>query len=141
MRAGFSADLRELVGTLAGLPGLQGCDPTSLRRLAKLGRRVHLPAAWTVVHEYTPGDTCYLVIDGEAEVTRRRSHVATIGSGALFGEAGALEHHLRNATVTARTPLEVLAMPCQDLLALLDQEPDLAERLLADYRKRADAAG
>ena len=132
--------LQELVGTLEGLPSLIGCTPRSLHRLAKLGRHVRLPAHWTVVHERTPGDTCYLLLDGEAEVLRAGEQIAVIGPGALFGEAGALDRHLRNATVVALTPLDLLSMQCPDLLALLDREADLADRLLADYRRRRSPA-
>ena len=132
--------LQELVEVLEGLPPLVGCAPRSLRQLATLGRSVRLPAHWTVVHERTPGDTCYLVLDGEAEVLREGVRVTVVGPGALFGEAGALDRHLRNASVVALTPLGVLSVQCADLLALLDRDADLADRLLADYRRRSASA-
>ena len=133
-------ELRQLVDELAALPPLVGTDPTELRRLAEIGRHVRLPAHWTVVHEQTPGDTCYLVLSGEAEVRRDGEVVATLRRGALFGEAGVLDRHLRNASVVALTVLEVLSMQCADLFALLERHPDLGDRLLADYRRRAAAA-
>ena len=130
------ADVREVVEALDRLPELAGCAPAALRSLAEAGRHVRLPAHWTVVHERTPGDTCYLVLDGEAEVRRSGELVATIGPGALFGEASVLDRHLRNASVVAVTPLDVLSMPCSDLIDLLRRHPDLDARLLADYRRR-----
>ena len=44
--------------------------------------------------------------DGEAEVTRHGEHVANLGPGDFFGEMGLLEKTLRNATVTAKTPMK-----------------------------------
>ena len=140
MRA-MTAEVREIVDVLQRLPQLEGCEPAGLRRLAEVGRHVRLPAHWTVVHERTPGDTCYLVLDGEAEVRRDGALLATIGAGALFGEACVLDRHLRNASVVALTSLDVLAMPCTDLIDVLRRHADLDVRLLADYRRRTVPAG
>lgn len=135
------ADVREVAETLDRLPELKGCEPTALRHLAEVGRHVRLPAQWTVVHEQTPGDTCYLVLEGEAEVRRNGALVATIGAGALFGEASVLDRHLRNASVVATTPLDVLSMQCSELMDVLRRHPDLDSRLLDDYRRRTLTPG
>ncbi len=135
----MKAEVRELVARLAALPTLAGSTSSELARLAASGRVVHLPAHWAIVQEHTPGDTCYLLLEGDATVTHAKAVVAEIHPGALFGEAGAMEHHLRNATVTTNTPVLVLSMLCSDLFAALDREPALAARLLADYRRRATA--
>ena len=134
-------DLRAVVDALGELPALATCQPRALRRLAEIGRHVRLPAHWTVIHEQTPGDTCYLVLEGQAEVRRADETLAVIGPGALFGEASVLDRHLRNASVVALTPLDVLSMPCADLLRVLNTHPDLTDRLLADYRRRVGAGG
>jgi CRP/FNR family cyclic AMP-dependent transcriptional regulator len=137
----MKAEIREVVDALRRLPELESCGAAALRSLAEVGRHVRLPAHWTVVHERTPGDTCYLVLEGEAEVRRNGAPVATIGAGAMFGEASVLDRHLRNASVVAATPLDVLSLPCSELLDLLGRHPDLDTRLLADYRRRALATG
>lgn len=140
MRA-MTAEVRGVLDALQRLPQLEECEPAGLRRLAETGRHVRLPAHWTVIHERTPGDTCYLVLKGEAEVRRGGELLATIGAGALFGEACVLDRHLRNASVVAITPLDVLAMPCTELIDLLRRHADLDVRLLADYRRRSVPAG
>ncbi len=137
----MTPELRGVCAALGRLPELDGCEPGALRRLAEVGRHVLLPAHWTVVHEQTPGDTCYLVLAGQAEVRRNGALVATIGAGALFGEASVLDRHLRNASVVALTSLEVLSMQCSELIDLLRRHPDLDSRLLADYRRRALTPG
>ena len=134
-------EVREVLAALHRVPELQGCESTALRRLAEVGRHVRLPAHWTVVHESTPGDTCYLVLNGEAEVRCKGAPVATIGQGALFGEASVLDRHLRNASVVALTELDVLSMQCSELMDLVRRHPDLDARLLAGYRRRAVTPG
>ena len=56
------------------------------------------------------GDFSYefmVIEEGEAEVTRDGKHVNDLGSGDFFGEMGLLEKTLRNATVTAKTPMRL----------------------------------
>lgn len=57
----------------------------------------------------------YIVLAGSADVTRAREgasmHLATLGPGDVFGEISVLGRVPATATVTARTPLRVLALP------------------------------
>ena len=53
--------------------------------------------------------------EGEAEVTRGGEHVDDLGPGDFFGEMGLLEKTLRNATVTAKTPMRLVTLTGWDL--------------------------
>lgn len=133
------AERRELEQTLAALPPLSGCADKEIRHLAEAGRAVRLPAHWSLIAERTPGDTCYLLLEGEATVTSSGQQIATLTPGTLFGEVGLLDHRLRSATVTSTTPVRVLSLPYSSLEPLLTREPHLAEVLLADYHRRTTA--
>ncbi|HEX2126595.1 MAG TPA: cyclic nucleotide-binding domain-containing protein [Thermoleophilaceae bacterium] len=63
------------------------------------------------------GDFSYelMAIEGEAEVTRGGEHVADLGPGDFFGERGLLEKTLRNATVTAKSPMQLVTLTGWDL--------------------------
>ena len=131
------ADVADVVDALRDLPGLADCSATELRQLAGTGRAVRLPADWTVVQERTPGDCCYLVLDGLVEVTVAGERVAELGPGTVFGEVALLSARLRNASVTTRTPARLLVLAAAELQSLLSRQPHLADVLLADYRRRA----
>ena len=130
---------RETVAALAGLPTLSSCDEGELGRLADIGKVVTVPADWSLIQERTPGDCCYLILDGAAEVQNGTSVVASLGPGALVGEIGLLDSRLRTATVVTRSRTTLLSVAFPDMKKLLDDQPHLADALLADYHRRAAA--
>ena len=48
--------------------------------------------------------------DGTAEVTREGEHIADLGPGDVFGEAGMLDDDMRSATVTATSRLKLISL-------------------------------
>jgi len=68
-----------------------------------------------VVREGDAADRFFMIIKGQAEATRRGADGAQVvvnqlGPGDYFGEIGLLKNAPRNATVRAKTSLEVMAM-------------------------------
>src|SRR4029453_13668300 len=48
--------------------------------------------------------------DGTAEVTRGGEHLADLGPGDVFGEAGMLDDSMRSATVTATSEMRLISL-------------------------------
>ena len=48
--------------------------------------------------------------DGTAEVTRDGDHIADLGPGDVFGEAGMLDDSMRSATVTATSRMRLISL-------------------------------
>lgn len=67
-----------------------------------------VPARWAPISEGTAPDKVYLILDGEATVQRQSQTIARLGAGDLMGETALATNRLRNATVVAETPLQVL---------------------------------
>ena len=80
-----------------------------------------------------------LVEEGTAEVTRGGEHVADLGMGDFFGEMGLLEKSLRNATVTAKTPMRLLTLTGWDLRRVERTAPEAIERVRAVLEERRAA--
>ena len=78
--------------------------------------------------------------EGEAEVTRGGEHVADLGPGDFFGEMGLLERTLRNATVTAKTPVRLVTLTGWDLKRVERSAPEAMERIrsVLEERRQAD---
>ena len=97
------------------------------RRFAQL-KRLSVLADEAIVWEGEPGEECYLLRRGRAEVGSSRERgggersLATVGPTSLLGEAALLTDEPRNATV--RT-LE----PC-DLLEAIGEDRPTRERML-----------
>ena len=90
------------------------------------------------------GDFSYefmAIEEGEAEVTRGGEHVADLGPGDFFGEMGLLEKTLRNATVTAKTPMRLVTLTGWDLQARgADRARRRIERVRAVLEERRPAS-
>ncbi len=72
--------------------------------------RLDVPAGHVVIHQGEPGDRFYVVAEGRAEVVRDGVAIAVRGPGDHFGEIALLRDVPRTATITALTPLRLIAI-------------------------------
>jgi cAMP-dependent protein kinase regulator len=111
-----------------------------LAEIAPFATEVSVEEGRELVRE---GDFSYefmAIEEGEAEVTRAGEHVADIGPGDFFGEMGLLERTLRNATVTAKTPMRLVTLTGWDLRRVERAAPQAMERIrtVLEERRQAD---
>jgi MFS family permease len=90
---------------------------TAFERLVRNLERVDVDAGTIVIAEGDAGDRFFVIAEGEAEVTTSGRHVATLEEGEAFGEIALLRDVPRTATVTARTPMKLLALARGPFLA------------------------
>ena len=66
--------------------------------------------------------------------------MADIGPGDFFGEMGLLERTLRNATVTAKTPMRLVTLTGWDLKRVERAAPEAMGRIrtVLEERRQAD---
>lgn len=131
---------RDLARTLGTFPVFAACSPGDLEALARAGRVTSLPVGWTFLHEGTPADACYVLLDGEVRVLRGGVERAALGPGAVLGEMALLGHSLRRASVVTRTVIQALRVEYDVLTTLLHANPRLAESVVAvfDQHRAAD---
>lgn len=130
------------VDLLRDLPLFELCSKRDLRRIAALAEERLVDEDTELIREGEPGREFFVVVDGEVDVRRRGRRVARLGAGSYVGEIALLSRSPRTATVTAATPLRVLAISGVDFVRLLDTLPELwlkVARTLAD-RVEADEA-
>jgi len=77
------------------------------------------------------GYALYAIESGDAEVTSDGVPVATLGPGDVFGEMAVLVSARRTATVTATSPMRLIALFKRDVWALEKEVPETAARLRA----------
>jgi CRP-like cAMP-binding protein len=111
-----------------------------LAEIAPFATEVSVEEGRELVRE---GDFSYefmAIEEGQAEVTRGGEHVADIGPGDFFGEMGLLERTLRNATVTAKTPMRLVTLTGWDLRRVERAAPEAMERIrtVLEERRQAD---
>jgi CRP/FNR family transcriptional regulator, cyclic AMP receptor protein len=111
-----------------------------LAEIAPFANEVSVEEGRELVRE---GDFSYefmAIEEGQAEVTRGGEHVAELGPGDFFGEMGLLEKTLRNATVTAKTPVRLITLTGWDLRRVERAAPQAMDRIrqVLEERRQAD---
>ncbi|HET7520429.1 MAG TPA: ATP-binding protein [Candidatus Limnocylindria bacterium] len=131
------------IEALHAAPLFAGLSDADLARLAETVERQKLSAGELLLREGDPGDAMYVVVSGELEVTKRagatEQPLARVGPGAIQGEIAALQGTERAASVRAVTDVEVLRIPREGLLALLDTGPEAALALVRTVLERLRA--
>jgi CRP/FNR family transcriptional regulator, cyclic AMP receptor protein len=121
---------------LKSIPLFEEVGDEELAQIAPFAQEVSVEADKVLVRE---GDFSYefmAIEDGTAEVTRAGEHVADLGPGDFFGEVGLLEKTLRNATVTAKTPMRLVTLTGWDLRRVERTAPQAIERVRAVLEER-----
>ncbi|HEV3378534.1 MAG TPA: cyclic nucleotide-binding domain-containing protein [Thermoleophilaceae bacterium] len=125
---------------LKSIPLFEEVGDQELAQIAPFAQEISVDEGKVLVRE---GDFSYefmAIEEGTAEVTRRGEHVADLGPGDFFGEMGLLEKTLRNATVTAKTPMRLLTLTGWDLRRVERTAPQAIERVRAVLEERRPAS-
>jgi CRP/FNR family cyclic AMP-dependent transcriptional regulator len=121
---------------LRSIPLFKDVPDEELGQIATFAQEVTVDAGRELVRE---GDFSYefmAIEEGEAEVTRHGEHVAKLGPGDFFGEMGLLEKTLRNATVTAKSPMRLVTLTGWDLKRMERHIPEAIEQVRATLEER-----
>lgn len=119
---------------------LDGLGPADVERVLSAGRALSLPQGWSPIAERTPADKAYLITEGEVSVRRGGVEVATLGPGAVVGEAAIVNRTLRSATVVALTPLRVVHFTRETIEHLAAEIPAFGAALRAAAAGRLDGS-
>ncbi|MCL5998746.1 MAG: cyclic nucleotide-binding domain-containing protein [Chloroflexi bacterium] len=97
---------------LRQLPLFAGLPEDDLERLYNMAETVQVPAGTLLIEEGAMGDSLYIVLSGEFEVTKHSAQeevvLATLGVGEVVGEMALLEQTPRSASVRALQESSVL---------------------------------
>lgn len=126
----------DFIDHLAQVPLFSACSKKDLQQVARRAEDVHVDAGKVLVREGAAGAEFFVIVDGQADVTMRGAKVATLGPGQFFGDLALLDRAPRNATVTAKTPMELVVLGQREFAALIDEVPGFAHKLLAGLAHR-----
>jgi CRP-like cAMP-binding protein len=107
--------------------------------VAKRAEDIRVDAGKVLVSEGSAGAEFFVILDGQAKVSRHGQEVATLGPGQFFGDLALLDRAPRNATVTAVNPMELVVLGQREFSALIDEVPGFAHKLLAGLARRLRA--
>ena len=112
---------------------LQGLTRWQVKKLILISHSVEYEAGHMVLRDGETGDSMYVVIEGELEVSKKLGDQRTILSrlkvGDVFGEIALISKCVRTADVEAVTDTKVLAIDWESLEKIQRFSPYLASRL------------
>jgi CRP/FNR family cyclic AMP-dependent transcriptional regulator len=121
---------------LSGVPLFSGFSKRHLERLAGAADDVAFRAGERIVEEGNPGETLFVLLEGQAKVIRDGRVRTRLVPGDFFGEISVLDGGPRTATVVAETPVSALRVFRRTLLEMIGSEPNLALGLLEGIARR-----
>jgi len=83
-------------------------------------------AGTTIIKEGETGVGFYLIIDGKAEVRKKKKVLSTLSSGDVFGEMSLIDNQPRSADVVALTPTTTFTLSSWAFAGVVTGDPEIA---------------
>ncbi len=120
-------------GLLRRVPLFSDLTPEELGALARIGRYQSVPAGTVLLHEGDAGDSCFVLLRGTVKVYRTRPTgedftLATLKSGAVFGELTLIDGEPRSASAMATEDSNLFVLGRGDFIKLISG----SSRILGD---------
>ncbi|HET9615543.1 MAG TPA: cyclic nucleotide-binding domain-containing protein, partial [Pseudolabrys sp.] len=120
---------------IARVPLFAELDAAEITDIMELLRAQVAEAGQVIVRAGEPAHSMYFITSGEVEIAVRHERLR-LGVGQFFGEVAVLRRARRSATVTALSRTSLLVLDAQDLHALMQRDPRVAERIKDVVEKR-----
>lgn len=127
---------RQTVVVLGAIPMFSDLSKKHLQRLAAETDELRFDRGQVIVREDDPGETLFVVLEGEGKVVRGKKKVGVVLPGDFFGELSAIDGGPRTASVVAATPMRVLRLFRHTLTSLIEDEHQVTMKLLAGIVRR-----
>ena len=127
---------KDAIERFRAVPIFSACSNAELADVDRVADEVHVEAGRTIMSQGDLGQELAVVIEGQVEVVRDGTTIATLGPGSYFGEIALLDSLTRTATVNAVTDVVLEVIDRRGLNTLLDDVPSIARSLLAGMSQR-----
>lgn len=121
---------------LARVPLFSGLGRRPLHQLAKATSAVRFRSGAKILTEGQPGATFFVILSGQASVTKKGRRLSRLKSGDHFGELALLDGGPRAADVIAESDVLALRLDRSAFLRLVRSDPRVATTLLAEIAGR-----
>ncbi len=136
----------EVAGFLAGIPLFSNVGAASALSLTRECRFKQVEKGEILFFQSDPSESAYIVRTGNISIILnspdgREMVINEMHSGDLFGELGILTKKSRSTSAIAHTKSELLVIPRQAFLSVIENEPSLALRMLEITAQRLQMSG
>ena len=127
---------RDPVAALHRVELFADMDRRQAEQIARLLKLRPFAKGETIIMEGSGGAAFFLIECGEATVSKKGVHLATLGPGDYFGELALIDGGPRSATVTAATELVCYGLTFWEFRPLIERNSSIAWKLLQALAKR-----
>jgi signal transduction histidine kinase len=128
------------IDELRQVPLFADISEEDLEQLYKMADTISIPAGQLVLREGDPGDSLYVLLDGELEVTKRQGDqdilLAIYKPGQFFGEMALLEQTPRSASVRTLQESRLMVISQVAFQTLLSCSPSAPLKILHTVTSR-----
>jgi len=124
------------VELLKKVPLFSKLDKEGLQHVAHIADEIDLPAGKEMATEGDRGREFFVLLKGEAEVTKGGRQINTMNEGDFFGEIALVTKMPRTATVTAKGDVDVLVITERAFDELLKNEPAIGRAVAEALAER-----
>jgi CRP/FNR family transcriptional regulator, cyclic AMP receptor protein len=124
---------------LKGVPLFARCTKKELAEIATIADEIDLVEGKQLTKEGGRGREFFVLVEGRADVKRKRKTIGTLGPGDFLGEIALVTKAPRTATVTTTSPVRALVVSEQNFRRLLERSPDVQIKVLEALAERVAA--
>ena len=125
------------VTQLKRIPLFSDASDEELKKVAVFAEGKEVEEGKALIKEGGFSNALMAIEEGTAEVTRDGEHIADLGPGDVFGEAGMLDDSQRSATVTATSRVKVISMGHFEVKRLKKNAPGVYSRIEQLVKERS----
>jgi CRP/FNR family transcriptional regulator, cyclic AMP receptor protein len=125
----------EIEKFLGSIPLFSNISESSARSLARAGKFQHVDKGEIIFCQADASEAAYVVRTGNISIVLlstdgREMIINEMHSGDVFGELGILTKKPRSTSAIAQSRSQILVIPSQAFLKIMDEEPQLARLIL-----------
>src|SRR6476469_8469359 len=110
-----------IVDHLKAVPLFQGMTDPALEAVAALANVVTIADGATVTREGDPGESFFVIVDGQLRISRHGETIRDLGPGDFLGEISLVDGRPRTATAVAVGPVNAIVIERPAFLELMDR--------------------
>jgi len=126
----------EKVEVIKRVPLFAGCSKGELEQIAQIADEIDLAEGKEMTREGSRGREFFVLLEGDADVTKGGGSINKLGPGDFFGEIALISDSPRTATVTATSPVRALVITDRSFRRLLDEQPEIQRKVLMALAER-----
>jgi CRP/FNR family cyclic AMP-dependent transcriptional regulator len=121
---------------LERVPLFDGLTKRQLKHVQDLVEEVRYMEGASVVKEGAPGDSFFVIVEGQAKVQRGKRTINRLVPGDFFGEISLLDQGPRTASVVSETPMMMLEVQRTPFQRMLERNPEVVLRMMSRLASR-----